>query len=126
MPTSPSGRIRIAVTLGDAAGVGPEVALKAIHAERHRLNARILLVGPASFYQALSERLGFRMRFKNIVSLAEWKVPTPFFPCYFFRPLPKKIVRGKPDRRLAALAVEPIRLAAGLALEKNVDAGGTP
>src|SRR3989344_1987297 len=122
MPTSPSGRIRIAVTLGDAAGVGPEVALKAIHAERHHLNARILLLGPTSFYRDLSKKLGLRMRFETLADLTDWKTGTPFFPCHFFEPFPKKIVRGKPDRRLAALAVESIRLAARLALKKSIDA----
>ncbi len=126
MPTSLSGRTTIAVTLGDAAGVGPEVALKAIHAERHRLNARILLLGPASFYQDLSKKLGLRMRFETIRDLAEWETRPPFFPCHFSEPMPEKIIRGRPDRRLAALAVESIRLAARLALEKSVDAVVTP
>ncbi len=126
MPIFPSGSTKIAVTLGDAAGVGPEVALKAIHAERQRLGARILLIGPASFYRDLSKKLGLQMRFEMLADLAEWKTGTPFFPCYFFEPMPKRIVRGKPDRRLAALAVESIRLAAGLALEKSVDAVVTP
>ena len=52
--------------------------------------------------------------------------PGPPFPCYFFHPIPKKIIRGKSDPRLAALAVQSIKLAAILALGKKVDAIVTP
>src|SRR5687768_1577413 len=54
----------IAVTLGDPAGIGPEIALKAVQALEKRLAARefrLLIVGDVATLQMTGERLGLRV-----------------------------------------------------------------
>ena len=48
----------IAVTMGDPAGIGPEVAIKAAAEPRVRQAARILLVGDDKLLRAAADRLG--------------------------------------------------------------------
>lgn len=127
MPIFRSGKERIAVTLGDPAGIGPEVALKSAAVWRQRQAPRVLLLGRASFYRDLAERLGLRMRFADIRNLPEWKtLPAHVTACYFFEEFPKKIHRGRPDKSLARLAVRSIELGASLAMDREVDAVVTP
>jgi 4-hydroxythreonine-4-phosphate dehydrogenase len=48
---------RIAITVGDVTGIGPEVALRAIAAELSRDSWRYLLIGDAAHLHALNEQL---------------------------------------------------------------------
>jgi 4-hydroxythreonine-4-phosphate dehydrogenase len=48
----------IAVTLGDARGIGPEIIEKALADERVRASARFLLVGPSGTPLTVDERIG--------------------------------------------------------------------
>ena len=51
----------VAVTMGDPAGVGPEVALKAASEARVRAAARPVLIGDARLLDRLARRLGLRV-----------------------------------------------------------------
>ncbi len=51
----------IAIALGDAGGVGPEVALKAVATELAADDATYLLIGDEALVQALNEKLGLRL-----------------------------------------------------------------
>ncbi len=130
MPIFRSGRVsrgeRIAVTLGDPAGIGPEVTLKALWRWRARANVKILLLGKASFYNALAKQLSLKLFFKDIPDLSSWRGGQPFIPCYFTQDLPSKIRRGRSDNKLTTLAVRSIELAARLAMKGEVDAVVTP
>lgn len=48
---------RIAITIGDAAGIGPEVTLKAVEDQALRETADIILVGDAAHLRAVASRL---------------------------------------------------------------------
>ena len=60
----------IAIALGDAGGIGPEVALKAVAAELAANDSRYLLIGDESLVRSLNEQLGLKL---DIRSAAEAK-----------------------------------------------------
>ena len=51
----------IGISLGDVTGIGPEVALKALEAERGADDARYLLIGDEEQLRALNQRLGLQV-----------------------------------------------------------------
>jgi 4-hydroxythreonine-4-phosphate dehydrogenase len=53
-------RIRLAVTLGDPRGIGPEVVAKALADEQVRGRADVVVIGPAGFEAATAAVAGFR------------------------------------------------------------------
>ncbi|OGW80960.1 MAG: 4-hydroxythreonine-4-phosphate dehydrogenase PdxA [Omnitrophica bacterium RIFCSPHIGHO2_02_FULL_51_18] len=136
MPISRSGKRsperkskgeRIAVTLGDPAGIGPEVVLKSLAVWLKKPAAKILLLGSARFYADLANRLKLKMVFTDIQNLSQWDtLPACVVPCYFFEKMPEKIARGRFNAALATLAVRSIKLGAALATEGEVDAVVTP
>jgi 4-hydroxythreonine-4-phosphate dehydrogenase len=108
MPISRSAEVRLAITLGDPAGIGPEVTLKAIQSRKARSGARICLLGPERFYRALARKLGL-------------SVPPD---TRFLSPgeLPRAFTVGRPDKRLSTLAMRSIDLALSLAKKGEIDA----
>jgi len=118
-----AGPVRIAVTLGDPAGIGPEVTLKALSAWVG--GPRPLLLGNASFYSTLAKRLKLKMRFVDVSDAMA--CPTgPVFACYSDFTVPQKLSRGRSDKHLTRLAVRSIELGVRLALDKKVHAIVTP
>ncbi|OIO38621.1 MAG: 4-hydroxythreonine-4-phosphate dehydrogenase PdxA [Candidatus Omnitrophica bacterium CG1_02_49_16] len=126
MPIFPLGKERIAITLGDPAGIGPEVTLKALQCLKKNSPAKILLLGPAAFYHDLAEKLKLKILFKNLAAFSEWKDGLPFIPCYFEEALPKKILLGASNNLLTTRAVRSIELAVYLAMQNAIDAIVTP
>ena len=107
VPTSRYARsVKIAVTLGDAAGIGPEVTLKALAKLKNKIPADVLLLGPESFYETLAKKLKCPFR----------------TPCYFPANFPKSVLRGVSQKPWTMAAARSIELGARLALEKKVDA----
>ncbi len=110
MPISRSASsARIAITLGDPAGIGPEIALKAL--ARCKISPdRFLLLGPDSLYRDLAKKLRLPLR----------------VPCHFPFDFPKKIVRGRSSSALTVAAVRSIEWAVKLAMTGQVRAIVTP
>ncbi len=54
-------RPTVAITMGDPAGIGPEVVLRALSEERVRERVRPLVVGDRALLEYLSDRLGIRL-----------------------------------------------------------------
>lgn len=102
---------RIAITLGDPAGVGPEVTLKALRLFPPRFRRSVILLGPASFYDGLAREL---------------KIGLGRLVCCFPGELPCAVRRGRPDPRLASFTVRSIELAVRLAMRGVVGAVVTP
>ena len=99
-------RPRIAITLGDPGGIGPEVTLKALSLLSLSEQKNILLLGPPSVY---------------LQTLKELKTKVSFH--YFFTEVgPKKIWRGQSVESQTRLAVASIDLAVKLAMQGSVDA----
>lgn len=51
---------RIAITIGDAAGIGPEVTLKALEDPKFSTSAEIIVVGDAAHLSSVASRFGLR------------------------------------------------------------------
>jgi 4-hydroxythreonine-4-phosphate dehydrogenase len=94
---------RIAIALGDATGIGPEVALKAIAAELGRDAMRYLLVGEWELLQRLNEQLGTGLTLAPYLGGA-----TPDRVSVFSPPevpnLPPSLRPGAPEAARAAMA----------------------
>jgi 4-hydroxythreonine-4-phosphate dehydrogenase len=58
-------RVRLAVTMGDPAGIGPEVALKAITTRAVAAEIDPILVGDPGVWRETARRLGVRVRFSE-------------------------------------------------------------
>jgi 4-hydroxythreonine-4-phosphate dehydrogenase len=58
----------IAIALGDASGIGPEVTLKAVAAELAADDARYLLIGDAALAETLNKQLGLGLKLASAES----------------------------------------------------------
>ena len=93
---------RIAISLGDITGIGPEVTLKALAAEAAADEWRYILIGDVESTRHLNEQLGLNLPLKNF---SEEKSGGKFF---LHDPLPEKLPKdltaGSPAAARAALA----------------------
>jgi 4-hydroxy-L-threonine phosphate dehydrogenase PdxA len=61
-----SARVRLAVSMGDPAGIGPEVALRAITARAVRAEVEPILVGDPGVWRDTAGRLGVPAAFSDL------------------------------------------------------------
>lgn len=101
--------IRIAITLGDAAGIGPEVTLKALKSLSHNPKHEYLLIGEVAFYEELAKKLSINIKLPNISF-------------YYPEKFPSYLSYGKNQSDWTRIAVRSIEIAVKLALQKKVDA----
>ena len=117
MPTSQfvkptkSNPIRLALTIGDLTGIGPEVLVKAVARWPRKKSVRILVCGEAFSLNALARRFRLPLRFSDLSSLENWEKHADTIPCYF-----------DSKKSFTAATVHSIELAASMALEGRVDA----
>jgi 4-hydroxythreonine-4-phosphate dehydrogenase len=57
---------RIAITLGDVTGIGPEVTLKALSFEAHHSETRYLIIGDSARVRLLNQKLGFNLPLQDL------------------------------------------------------------
>jgi len=112
------------VTLGDPAGIGPEVTLKALAAGGAR-GAEVLLLGRASFFSSLARRLGLRLKFLDVSDPGKKSVRGVYL-CHSLDELPSGFRPGRADDRLTRAAVRSIETAVALCLCGEGDAIVTP
>jgi 4-hydroxythreonine-4-phosphate dehydrogenase len=115
----------IGLTMGDPAGIGPEVVVKALADDRTRRRARFIVIGDEATLEAARRRFAPRLRF------AACQPASPFPAAAAARVVGLVVPRGQ--RRLAvepgrvtaaagAAALRAIRTAADLALAGEIDA----
>ncbi len=121
MPTFQSGRVRLALTIGDPAGIGPEVLVKALARWPKRNSAHLLVFGRAFLLSALARRFRLPICFTDIDSLDGWEKGTEAVPCYFEEAIPSRFARGRSQKALTTSAVRSIELAARAALAGRLD-----
>ena len=108
----------IIITPGDPAGIGPEIALKALDGNDD-LRAQSVLIGDKSHLSSLAEALDISCQF------AKW---TPGDPLYFDKinlaeiSWPEAVISGAPSTANAPMVIEAIATAAHLALAGDVRA----
>ncbi|MBF0157523.1 MAG: 4-hydroxythreonine-4-phosphate dehydrogenase PdxA [Magnetococcales bacterium] len=123
---APGGALPLAVTQGDPAGIGPEVALKAFLVDPEPLR---LHIGDPDLYRWTGERLGLPVRVAEVCSPEEvsgeggvrfWVLPTRS------RLDLERLRFGRADAANAGVTLESIRQATELALQGRVAALVTP
>jgi 4-hydroxythreonine-4-phosphate dehydrogenase len=113
----------VAITMGDAAGVGPEVALKAACDPGVRAASRPVLVGDAAFLAGLAARLGLQVRLVSVAAergAIEGASGPGWLPVVDTGGLRRAPAVGKPGRVAGLAAVRAIRAAVGLCLAEVV------
>lgn len=116
--------IRIAITLGDTAGVGPEVIAKALTYRPLGAGTSVILVGVESIFRAILAKVGVQLSFpyRPIARVDEARGEEL---CYFLtagKPAEEPVQLGRPTSNTARLALAAIDEASKLALTGRVDA----
>jgi len=111
---------RIAVTLGDPAGIGPEVIVKGQAAAR--AFAGLVVVGDAACLRAAAERWAPGLHLQPVSRLDHVRWDDASLPVLDLANVPAGLVPGRPSPESGRAAVEAIRAAVDLALRQEVDA----
>ncbi len=113
----------IAVTMGDPAGIGPEIILKALDDPRIKKASRLLIFGDRQVLESTARRLGKSFSINSIPRLDRTEGYQETVALYEASSLPvDQVLPGRPDPQWGAPALEYIRLAARLALKGEVAA----
>ena len=121
-----SNPVRLAITLGDPAGVGPEVVLRSLARRKAHSRDEILLIGRASLYTDLARHLKLPLSFFDLDDPKARTSQARSFPCFHPDRFPKRIVLGKSVAAQTQLAVRSIEAAVRLAMEGIIDGIVTP
>jgi 4-hydroxythreonine-4-phosphate dehydrogenase len=113
----------IAVTMGDPAGIGPEIILQALNSGVLPKKNRYLIIGDRKVLEKTARRLDREFPLDPLGSIAEVQNRTEDFLLFEASRLPAGQVKpGRPEGRWGQAALDYIQLGARLALEKQVQA----
>jgi 4-hydroxythreonine-4-phosphate dehydrogenase len=113
----------IAITMGDPAGVGPEIILKTLDDPQVKRACRLLIFGDRQVLESTARRLGKSFLIKSIKGLDRAKGYQESVGLYEASCLSgDQVIPGRPDPQWGAPALEYIRLAARSALKGQVEA----
>jgi 4-phospho-D-threonate 3-dehydrogenase / 4-phospho-D-erythronate 3-dehydrogenase len=122
MPNQPI----IAITMGDPAGVGPEVILKAVRNPRTHTTTRCLVVGDAAWLAAIARELDLGVEIRAVSSVAEAQFVPGVLDVLDLKNAPAdRIQLGTVSPQGGKAAVEAVQVATNLALQGLVDAIAT-
>ena len=96
---------RLILTLGEPAGIGPDIVLKSV---RHELQAQVVVIGDPDLLEDRARRLGTPIELTEYVPGAAPTLHTPGRCCYIRQALAQQVEPGKPasvnaDSVLAAI-----------------------
>ncbi|UCE32505.1 MAG: 4-hydroxythreonine-4-phosphate dehydrogenase PdxA [Burkholderiales bacterium] len=119
-PAAP-GPKPLAITMGDAAGIGPEIVLRAL--ADPELPAPAVVIGDASWRAALAARLCLPLAIRPIADPQELPaIDAGEVPVLEACRVPPDLRLGRIDARAGRAAADCIELAIALALERRIDA----
>jgi 4-hydroxythreonine-4-phosphate dehydrogenase len=115
--------MRIAITMGDPAGIGPEILVKALADEDIRSRHRLLLIGEKRAMRRAVDVCGLDPDIRMLQDEHDWLIedPGPAF-LDLGADVEHEIRLGVIDKNAGRLAARFIEKAAGLAMEGKVDA----
>lgn len=111
---------RIAITMGDAAGIGAEIILKALADEDLRTICQPLIIGDGAFVRQTAKDLGLKFDFVEVVENFADQIAI-----YDLKNLPNKIKIGEDSAITGKASAEYIETAVKLWREKKIDAIAT-
>ena len=96
---------RLILTLGEPAGIGPDIVLKSA---RHELQAQVVVIGDPDLLEDRAQRVGTPIELTEYVPGAAPTLHTPGRCCYIWQALAQQVEPGKPaaanaDSVLAAI-----------------------
>ena len=110
----------IGITMGDPAGIGPEVVLKSLLDKNKQYHT--LLIGKTSVFELYNRLYNIGLSFKKVTDLSEVEF-NEFIPVYdIFDDIPVDVEPSQPSVSGAGAAMESITTAAKLALDKKISA----
>lgn len=118
----PHSRPRIAITMGDAAGIGPEIIVKALADFRVHECCRPLVVGDAKILERAARFAGVSISIRPIGEPTQAKYETITLQCLQHDLLPADLPVGRVNGAAGAAAYHFIEVATRLALTGDVDA----
>ncbi|MCU0587428.1 MAG: 4-hydroxythreonine-4-phosphate dehydrogenase PdxA [Syntrophobacteraceae bacterium] len=118
-------RPRIAITMGDPCGVGPEIIVKLLAAKACAADYRPVVVGDLGALGRAASLLGAALRFEESQSVTEWERLEREDVVPVTAPMalsPEDLVHGAPTEASCLCAIRCIEAAVSMALEGKVDA----
>ncbi len=112
----------IAITMGDPAGIGPEVILKALSHEEVRDSARFLIFGDANIIHREAKNLDFKIPLIPVPSVGDAEFPSNGIEIVNLTALNPTLEYGTPSAITGDAAFKYIKRAAMAALSGEVDA----
>jgi len=112
----------IGITMGDAAGVGPEIIIKSLQSESIYERAIPIVIGDAKMLQRASEVLKLDVEIKIVEKNAAFKTKYGEVACIDLNILPADLTYGEVSSESGHAAFEYLRTAIELANEGNIDA----
>lgn len=113
-----AGKPLIAVTMGDPAGIGPEVTVKAVADPRLHLRCRMLVIGDAGVMAEAIRSSKVPLKLKRQGMITDSGEEVAFLPIDSPR---GRIEIGRPTRCSGLLAFEAIKVAVDMAIKRQVD-----
>jgi 4-phospho-D-threonate 3-dehydrogenase / 4-phospho-D-erythronate 3-dehydrogenase len=113
---------RIAITMGDAAGVGPEIVMKALAQRSLYTRCRPLVIGDAARLVAAGRIAGTNVSLNPIAAAEEARFESGVVDCLDLKLIPPGLPFGKVSAAAGHAAYEYVRIATGLAMEGRIDA----
>lgn len=112
----------VGITMGDPAGVGPEVIIKALARPEAYALCRPLVIGDAGQLRRASELLKSGIRIRSIARTQDAKFSPGTVDCIDAGPVPADLPYGRVSAAAGEAAYRYIERAVKLALERDIDA----
>jgi 4-hydroxythreonine-4-phosphate dehydrogenase len=112
---------KIAITMGDHGGIGPEVIVKALFNSNIRDNYHPVVIGDAEIIREALRLSDLPLKVRNVNGITESELDTGSIDVLEIKPL-LSFEKGSPSKNAGESAVKYIKKAVELALQKQVDA----
>ncbi len=110
----------IAVTMGDPAGIGPEIIVKGLQSLPD--NCHILIIGDGTHLKKVASKLSSNLNFTPVNSVAEAKVLKNQIAVFDLKNVPDNLTYGKSSAEGGQASVDYIKRAVDLAISQDVQA----
>ncbi|WP_188456218.1 4-hydroxythreonine-4-phosphate dehydrogenase PdxA [Virgibacillus oceani] len=112
----------IGITMGDAAGVGPEVIVKSLQSEKVYENSHPIVIGDAKMLRRAAEVLQMNLTIKEIDAESDFSAEYGEIACFDLDILPENLPFGEVSPEAGHAAFEYLRTAIELANAGRIDA----
>jgi 4-hydroxythreonine-4-phosphate dehydrogenase len=122
MTSNPNRKPRIAITMGDAAGVGPEIIMKSLAHRDLYDRCRPLVVGDAARLEEAGRRAGTTLSVRTLTDADAARFEPGTVDCIDLKLIPPELKFGELSAIAGHAAYEYIRVATELAMAQRIEA----